>query len=279
MAAHYSMAIIPARKRRPRDKAKVEQSVLPAQRWILARLRNQRLFSLDEANRAIAALLVELNNRPFKKLPGYRRSAFEELDRPALRPLPERPYQYAQWKVARVGIDYNVELDEHFYFVSYCHAREQVDVRYTKTTVEIFLRGQRIAAHAKNERRGHHTTIAAHMPPNHRAATTEWNPQRLINWAIDIGPHTAAVIEHLLGGRQHPQQAYRACLGVLRMGKDYGHARLEAACQRALDLKAPNYRFIASTLKNGLESKADAAVIQTKLPLTHANVRGPSYYH
>ncbi|MGF6937815.1 transposase [Paraburkholderia sp. UCT70] len=184
MAAHYSVAIIPARKRRPRDKAKVEQSVLLAQRWILARLRNQRLFSLDEANRAIAALLVELNNRPFKKLPGCRRSAFEELDRPALRPLPDRPYQYAQWKVARVGIDYHVELDEHFYSVSYSHAREQVEVRHTKTTVEIFLRGQRIAAHAKSERRGHHTTIAAHMPANHRAATTEWNPQRLINWAI-----------------------------------------------------------------------------------------------
>ncbi|MFC6138534.1 IS21 family transposase [Paraburkholderia silvatlantica] len=279
MAAHYSMAIIPARKRRPRDKAKVEQSVLLAQRWILARLRNQRLFSLDEANRASAALLVDLNNRPFKKLPGCRRSAFEELDRPALRPLPERPYQYAQWKVARVGIDYHVELDEHFYSVSYCHAREQVDVRHTKTTVEIFLRGQRIAAHARSERRGHHTTIDAHMPPNHRAATTEWNPQRLINWAVDIGPHTAAVIEHLLGGRQHPQQAYRACLGVLRMGKDYGRTRLEAACQRAIDLKSPTYRFIASTLKNGLECKTETAAAQTELPLAHANVRGPSYYH
>ncbi len=279
MAAYYGVAIIPARKRRPRDKAKVEQSVLLAQRWILARLRNQRLFSLEEANRAIAALLVELNNRPFKKLPGCRRSAFEELDRPALRALPERPYQYAQWKVARVGIDYHVETGGHFYSVPYCHAREQVDVRYTKTTVEVFLRGQRIAAHARSERHGHHTTIAAHMPPNHRAATTEWNPQRLLNWAADIGPHTAAVIEHLLAGRRHPQQAYRACLGVLRMGKDFGHARLEAACRRAIDLKAPNYRFIASTLRNGLDGKADITASQTELPVAHANVRGPSYYH
>jgi transposase len=279
MATHYSVAVIPARKRRPRDKAKVEQAVLLAQRWILARLRNQRLFSLEEANRAIAALLVTLNNKPFKKLPGCRRSAFEELDRPALRPLPERAYQYAQWKLARVGIDYHVEVDQHYYSVSYCHAREQVDVRYTMTTVEIFLRGQRIAAHARSDRRGHHSTITAHMPPNHRTATTEWNPQRLINWAADIGPHTAAVIEHLLGRRQHPQQAYRACLGVLRMGKDYGRERLEAACQRAIDLKAPSYRFIASTLKNGLESKTDTLTAQTELPLVHANVRGPSYYH
>lgn len=279
MAAHYSVAVIPARKYRPRDKAKVEQSVLLAQRWILARLRNRRLFSLEEANRAIAELLIQLNNKPFKKLPGCRRSAFEELDRPMLRLLPERPYQFAQWKLARVGTDYHVELVGHYYSVPHSHAREQVDVRYTKGSVEIFHRGQRIAAHARSDRRGHHTTIDAHMPPSHRAATTDWNPQRLLRWANDIGPHTAAVIEHLLGSRQHPQQVYRTCLGVLRMGKDYGHARLEAACCRAIDLKAPSYRFIASTLKNGLENPADTASVQAELPLMHANVRGPSYYH
>ncbi|WP_455289862.1 IS21 family transposase, partial [Cupriavidus necator] len=279
LAKHYGAAIIPARKYRPRDKAKVEQSVLLAQRWILAKLRNWRLFSLEEANREIAVLVAEMNNKPFKKLPGCRRSAFEELDRPVLRPLPERPYQYAQWKLARVGIDYHVELAGHFYSVPFSHAREQVDVRYTKATVEIFHRGQRIAAHARNDRRGHHTTISAHMPPSHRAATTEWNPQRLLKWANDIGPHTAAVVEHLLGGRQHPQQVYRSCLGILRMAKDYGGERLEAACCRAIDLKAPSYRFIASTLKNGLENKAEAAKAQAELPLLHANVRGPSYYH
>jgi len=279
MAAHYGVAIIPARSRRPRDKAKVEQSVLLVQRWILARLRHQRLFSLDEANRTIAALLVGLNNKPFKKLPGCRRSAFEELDRPALRPLPGRPYQFAQWKLARVAIDYHVEVVEHFYSVPYRYAREQVDVRYTRTSVEIFHRGQRIAAHTRSERRGHHSTIATHMPPNHRAATTEWNPQRLLKWAASIGPHTAAVVEHLLGGRRHTEQDYRACRGVLRLGKDYGAARLEAACSRAIDLKASNYRFIASTLKNGLENKAETAAAQAELPLLHANVRGPSYYH
>ncbi|MDK2661897.1 Mu transposase domain-containing protein [Cupriavidus consociatus] len=279
LARHYGVAIIPARKYRPRDKAKVEQSVLLAQRWILAKLRNRRLFSLEEANREIAALVIEMNDKPFKKLPGCRRSAFEELDRPMLKPLPAQPYQFAEWKLARAGIDYHVELAGHFYSVPYSHAREQVDVRYTKGTVEIFHRGQRIAAHARCDRRGHHTTIDAHMPPNHRAATTEWNPQRLLRWASEIGPHTAAVIEHLLGSRQHPQQVYRTCLGVLRMAKDYGHERLESACCRAIDLKAPSYRFIASTLKNGLESKAEAATAQTELPLMHANLRGPSYYH
>jgi len=280
MVGHYGATVIPARPKKPRDKPKAELSVLLAQRWILARLRHQRFFSLEEANRAVAALLVEANNKKFKKLPGSRRSVFEELDRPALRPLPERPYQFAQWKLARIGIDYHVELAGHYYSVPYRYAREQVDVRYTQHTVEIFHRGQRIAAHARSERRGHHTTIRSHMPVNHQVATTEWNPQRLSRWALDIGPHTAAVIQHLLGSRQHPQQAYRRCLGVLNMAKRYGRDRLEAACCRAIELKAANYQFIASTLKNGLESvAAEPSAAQAELPLMHANVRGPSYYH
>jgi len=165
MARHYSVAVIPARSKKPRDKPKAELSVLLVQRWVLARLRNQRFFSLGEANRAIAALLSDLNNRPFKKLPGSRRSVFDEIDRPALRPLPEQPYQYAEWKVARIGPDYHVELDQHYYSVPYRYAREQVDVRHTINTVEIFHRGQRIAAHGKSARRRYHTTIDAHMPP------------------------------------------------------------------------------------------------------------------
>lgn len=167
------------------------------------------------------------------------------------------------------------------YSVSYRYAREQVDVRYTQHTIEIFHRGQRVAAHVRSERRGHHTTIRRHMPANHQAATTEWNPQRLLRWATDIGPHTAAVIQHMLGGRQHPQQTYRRCLGVLNMARRYGKDRLEAACACAIELKAANYQFIASTLKNGLESATieRPAAAQTELPLMHANVRGPSYYH
>jgi transposase len=279
MARHYSVAVIPARSKKPRDKPKAELSVLLVQRWVLARLRNQRFFSLGEANRAVAALLGDLNNRPFKKLPGSRRSVFDEIDRPALRPLPEQPYQYAEWKVARIGPDYHVELDQHYYSVPYRYAREQVDVRYTTNTVEIFHRGQRIAAHGKSARRRYHTTIDAHMPPEHLAVAKGWDPERLRNWAADIGPHTAAVIQHLLGARKHPQQSYRTCLGVLRMGKDYGRDRLEAACRRAIDLKAPNYKFIDSTLKNGLDREPEPATGQADLPLVHANVRGPSYYH
>lgn len=278
MASHYSVAVIPARSKKPRDKAKVEQGVLLVQRWILARLRKQRFFSLAEANRAIAALLVSLNDKAFKKLPGSRRTAFEELERAALKPLPAHPYQYADWKVARVGIDYHIELVGHYYSVPHRFAREQVDVRYTTATVEVFHRGTRIAAHAKSDRRGAHTTLTEHMPANHQAVTG-WDPQRLRNWAATIGPHTDAVIQHLLGGRQHPQQAYRTCLGVLRLAKDYGNQRLEAACSRAIDLKAPSYRFIDSTLKNGLDQQPSPVAVQPGLPLAHANVRGPDYYH
>lgn len=280
MIRHYGAAVIPARPNKPRDKPKAELSVLLAQRWILARLRNQRFFSLEEANRAVAGLLVEANNKKFKKLTGSRRSVFEELDRPMLRPLPERPYQFAEWKPARVGIDYHIELTGHYYSVPYRYAREQVDLRYTQNTVEVFHRGQRIAAHGRSERRGHHTTIRSHMPPHHQVATTEWNPQRLLRWASDIGPHTAAVIEHLLGRRQVQQQTYRTCLGVLNLGKRYGRARLEAASCRAIEMKAPTYQFIASTLKNGREGIAESAgTSQSELPLMHANVRGSSYYH
>lgn len=277
MATHYGMAVIPARPRKPKDKAKVEAGVLLVQRWVLARLRHQRLFSLEEANRAIAQLLIELNTRAFKKLPGSRRSSFETTERAALQPLPPTDYPFAQWKPARVGLDYHVEFDAHYYSVPHTLARSQVDVRATSATVEVFHHGQRVAAHARSDRGGH-TTVRDHMPPNHRAATTEWNPGRLLNWAASIGPHATAVIQHMLGSRQIPEQAYRACLGVLRLGRDYSPQRLEAACARAIELKAPSYRFIASTLKNGLDAQPQQAA-QAELPMQHANVRGPSYYH
>ncbi|WP_213780706.1 IS21 family transposase [Caballeronia sp. dw_276] len=278
MASHYSVAVIPARSKKPRDKAKVEQGVLLVQRYILARLRKHRFFSLTEANSAIATLLVDLNNKAFKKLPGSRRSTFDKFERSSLKALPSQRYQYADWKVARVGPDYHVDIDVHYYSVPHRFARQQVDVRYTNGTVEIFHQGTRIAAHVRSSRRGHHSTVNAHMPPHHQEVSG-WGPQRLYDWAIRIGPHTAAVIQHLLGGRQHPQQAYRACLGVLRLGKDHGNARLEAACCRAIDLKAPSYRFISSTLKNGLDQSPQTKTDQASLPLTHPNVRGPDYYH
>jgi transposase len=278
LATHYSAVVLPARPYRPRDKPKVEGAVLLAQRWILARLRNQRFFSLDELNRSIRELLIRLNTRPFKKLPGCRQSAFEEIDRPALRALPAMRYEFAEWKTARVGIDYHVDGDGHYYSVPYRFAREKVDVRMTASIVEVFHRGTRIASHARNTFKGHHSTVDGHMTPGH-LEVKGWNATRLVDWAARIGPHTKAVVESILHQRRHPQQGYRACLGILRMGKAFGDDRLEAACDRAITVGALSYRSLKSILAHGLDRKQVTAPDQACLPLEHANVRGPNYYH
>lgn len=278
LAIHYATAVLPARPYRPKDKAKVEAGVLLVERWVLARLRHQRFFSLAELNRQIAEWMIVLNQRPFKKLPGSRASAFAELDRPALRPLPVTRYEFADWKVATVGIDYHVEFVGHYYSAPYRLAREKVDVRATATTVELFHRGQRVASHMRSEARGRHTTIDAHMTPAH-LAVQGWNAPRLLDWAARIGPYAKAVIEHVLHQRRHPQQGYRSGLGILRLSKTYGDARLEAACERAIAISAPSYGSLQSILKHGLDIKRLTAPAQTCLPLEHANVRGPQYYH
>jgi len=278
LATHYGTAVLPARPYRPKDKAKVEGGVLLVERWVLARLRHQRFFSLCDLNRNIAELMTVLNTRPFKKLPGCRQSAFAELDRPALRPLPATRYEFAEWKVLKVGIDYHVELVEHYYSVPYRFAREKIDSRLTATTVELFHRGTRIASHVRNDVPGRHTTVDAHMTPAHQAVQG-WNAPRLLEWAGRIGPHAKAVVESIMHQRRHPQQGYRACLGVLRFGKTFGEDRLEAACERAITIGAMSYSSLKSILKNGLDKKRMSPPAQTCLPLEHANVRGPDYYH
>jgi transposase len=277
LASHYGLAILPARVRKPRDKAKVEAGVLLAQRWILARLRHQRFFSLAEVNGAIRPLLEALNRRPFKKLPGSRQSVFETVDRPALRPLPLTRHAFAEWKVARVGIDYHVELQRHDYSVPYHYARQQVDLRFTVSTVEVFTKGERIASHLRSPLPGRHTTVAAHLAPAHQPVAG-WNAQRFLDWAATVGPQTQAAIEHVLQARTHPQQGYRTALGILRLAKAHGQARLEAACRRAIQINAVTYRSLASILKHGLEDQAPSPA-QATLPADHANVRGSSYYH
>jgi transposase len=276
-AAHYGLAVLPARVRKPRDKAKVEAGVLLAQRWILARLRHQRFFSLAEVNGAIRPLLEDLNRRPFKQLPGSRQSIFETVDRPALKPLPLIRYEFSQWKVARVGIDYHVELERHDYSVPYQYARAQGDLRFTVTTVEVFTKGERIASHARSALAGHHTTVAAHLAPAHQQVAGG-NAPRFLDWAATVGPQTQAAIEHVLQARTHPQQGYRTALGILGLAKTHGPARLEAACRRAIQINAITYRSIASILKHGLEDRAPSLAPAT-LPADHANVRGSSYYH
>ena len=278
LATHYGVTVIPARVRRPRDKAKAEVGVQVVERWILAALRHRQCFSLAELNRAIGALLETLNHRPFRKLPGTRRVLFEQLDKPALRPLPVDAYEYAEWKQARVHIDYHVEVQGHYYSVPHALIKKQVDVRITANIIECFYRGRRIASHRRSHHKGRHTTVTAHMPEAHRQAG-EWSPQRLERWAASIGTATARLVRHRLTARQHPQQAYRSCLGILRLGNTYGNDRLEAACRRALTLGSHSYKSIESILRHGLDSQPLAEQTEAALPEDHDNIRGPSYYH
>lgn len=277
LAAHYGVAIVPARVRKPRDKAKVEAGVLLVERWILARLRRRRFFSLDELGEAIGELLEHLNARPFKKLDGSRRSLFDELDRPALHPLPDVPYVYAEWKKARVGIDYHVEADGHYYSVPHPYARKEVDLRLTERTLECFFRGERIASHRRSLRQSRHTTVKAHMPASHRHYA-DWTPERIIDWAGKTGEATAELTRQIIASRTHPQQGYRTCLGILRLGEAHGKERLERAARRALSIGALSYKSVASILKHGLETKPLPSHEQTGPPIRHANIRGADYY-
>ena len=277
MARHYGVAVLPARPYKPKDKAKAEVGVQIVERWILARLRHCTFHSLAEINAAIATLLIELNERRFQRLPYSRRELFERLDRPAMRSLPEQPYEYAEWAYVKPGIDYHVEIDQRLYSVPHSLVGQRLEARITATSVEIVHKGRRIAVHA---RRGssRYSTLSEHMPESHRRHR-EWSPARFLNWAHGIGPATLGVVKRQLEDRPHPEHGYRACLGVLKLSRHYGHARLEAACRRALHIGSPSYRSVASILKTGLDAAADSEAPETPpLPL-HANVRGPGYYH
>lgn len=278
MATHYGVAVVPARVRKPKDKAKAEIGVQVVERWILAALRNRSFFSLADLNQAIRQLLERLNERSFKKLPGSRKTLFQSLDAPALKPLPTTAYTYAEWKQVRVHIDYHVEVDGHYYSVPYQLTKQQLDARLTAETVECFHKGKRVASHVRAQMRGRHTTVQEHMPEAHRQYG-DWSPGRLISWAEKTGASTAKVITAVLSSRRHPQQGYRTCLGILRLGKSYGDERLEAACQRALLLGTHRYKSIESILKNGLDKRPLPQQQELSLPEDHDNIRGPSYYH
>jgi transposase len=279
LARHYGVAVIPARAARPRDKAKVETGVLLVERWILARLRNRQFFTLSALNAAIAELLHELNARPFKKLPGSRASAFAEIDRPALQPLPAQPYEFAEWKKVRVHIDYHIEFDLHYYSVHHALVGKQLDARGTASTVELFHRGVRVASHVRSRQPRKFTTRTEHMPASHREYA-KWTPERLREWAATTGPATACVISAILAARRHPQQGFRAALGVLRLGKHYGAARLEAVCERAHKLHITSFKSIESMLKNNLDrAPLPEQATPRQMPLLHDNIRGPESYH
>jgi transposase len=275
MAAHYGTAIIPARPYKARDKAKVEVGVQVVQRWILARLRHRRFFSLGELNAAIRELTAQLNDRPMRGWGTTRRVLFEQIDRPALLALPPTPYEFAEWKRCRVSLDYHVEIAKHFYSVPFQLLRQEVEARITAKTVEVFHRGKLVATHLRSLRRHRPSTVPEHMPSSHRRYR-DWTHERILREAVAIGDDTAALVETILRSRPHPEQGFRSCIGILGLQKRYGAERLDGACARALALGTRSYSSVAAILKNRQEAKSAE---RGSAGLFHENIRGSGYYH
>jgi transposase len=261
------------------DKAKVEACVLIVERWLIGRLRNRVFYSLAELNAAIGDLLRRLNEeRPIRRLGRTRRQLLEELDRPALKPLPIEPYVFAEWRARRVGIDYHVDIESHFYSVPHRFARAEVEVRLTTRTVEIFASGERIAAHLRGSGDHKHTTVPDHMPSSHRRYA-DWTIDRIRRDAVSIGPATTALCELILERRPHPEQGFRACIGILRLVRSFGVERLEAAAAHAIEIGALSYGSVRSILDHKLDRQAAQQRPADGAPIVHANIRGARYYH
>jgi transposase len=278
MARHYGTTILPARPRKPKDKAKVEVGVQVVGRWVLAKIRNRTFFSLSELNDAIRGLVTQLNDRVTRHLGASRRALFEQIERAALKPLPAEPYVFSQWKECRVGIDYHVEVKPYFYSVPYTLLREKMWVRYTESTVEVFHRDNRVAVHPRIPLNGRkYSTLPDHMPSSHRHFA-DWTLEKIKRQASEIGPNTAALVEIILRERPHPEQGFRSCIGIIRLAKMYGRQRLDAACERALDVPSHSYRSVKSILQNSLDRKRPEKAADEPA-IVHSNIRGRNYYH
>jgi transposase len=277
LAIHYGLGVFPARPYRARDKAKAEAGVQVVQRWVLAALRKRQFFSLADLNEAILELVHKLNQRPFRKLPGSRGELYQNLDRPALQPLPLRPFVFAEWKKARVNLDYHIELDGHYYSTPYQLVGKEVEVRSTRGTVEIVYQGKRIASHVRSSQPHVASTIAEHRPKSHQEYL-EWTPSRIIDWAGKGGPFTARLVESIIADKPHPEMGYRSALGVIRLSRKYGAERLEAACTRAVRFKLYRYQSVKSMLECGLDSQPLPELVPPPSPVAHENLRGPDYY-
>ena len=277
MAMHYGVGVVPARPYRPRDKAKVEVGVQIVERWIIAALRHQKFFRLEDVNRAIRELLERLNQRPFRKREGSRASLFESLERRALRSLPAERFDMSQWSRARVNIDYHIAFEGNFYSVPYTLVHELVEVRATPTTVELFHKGQRVASHLRGRGRGQAFTQREHRPKSHQAHL-EWTPSRMVNWAQQIGENTALLFERILAEKPHPEMGYRSCLGIIRLAEQYSAARMEAAADRALRTGACRYQSVKSILKNSLDQQSLTELPSLPPPPSHDNIRGAGYF-
>jgi len=283
LASHYNTTVIPARPYKPKDKAKAENAVLVVERWIMARLRHHQFFTLAELNQHIRFLLDDLNSRPFKKLPGSRLSQFEAIDKPAMSALPARDYQYTEFKLVRVNIDYHIEFDRAFYSVPHHLVKHQLEAQATQGTVSLMFKGKSVARHARCYRQGGFTTDSDHMPQAHRKQA-EWSPERLLSWATDLGPNVLHLTATMLNRKKHPEQAYRSCLGLLNLSRKYDKQRLDAACARANRIGSPSVKSVRSILHKGLEQLAlpldeKNETDARSTAIEHDNIRGSQYYH
>lgn len=276
-AEHYQVAVIPARPYKPKDKSKAEVGVQVVERWIMARLRHHTFFSLGELNQVIKTLLTELNERPFKRLPGNRRQAFEQLDQPALKPLPRQPYQYLDIKTVKVNIDYHVEYQRHFYSVPYPYVGERLELHASDTLVQLYFRRKAVASHPRSHTPGQ-TTLPAHMPERHRKHQ-QWTPERLQQWAGRIGPDTHLWVSQRLQEKAHPEQAYRVCLGLLNLSRDYPPERLNTSCRLANREGLSRLKQIRAILASNRDQLQEALPLVVELPQHHINIRGPKDFH
>jgi transposase len=277
LAQHYSTAIIPARPGKPKDKAKVEAGVLLVTRWIIAALRHHTFFSIEELNERIRELLERLNTRKFRKLNSSRRELFETLERPCLKPLPAERYRYIDFMQPTVNIDYHVDVDKHYYSVPYQLIGKKVEAFLSADTVDIFHSSRRIVTHQRSFQKGNYTTLTEHMPKSHQKHL-QWTPSRIIHWAEQTGPATARLVETILSTRPHPEQGFRSCLGILRLGKKYSQERLEAASTRAVLLRAFSYKSIKSILETGFDRMPITEKKEVMPALYHDNIRGKEYF-
>lgn len=278
MASHYGCAVIPTRVAKPKDKARVEKSVQAVETMILGTLRNRKFFSIHELNCALWEQLEKVNERKMRRLDASRRELFEEIERPALRPLPVERYHFREWAQVKVGYNYHIWFGKHYYSVPYRYAGREVDVRASSTLVEVLWDNKRIASHVRSSRFGGYTTLAEHMPPSHRAYNDAWPPERLISLAGGVGPNTRNLVEIILSKALHPQQKFNSCLGIIRLKDRYGKVRLEMASKRAVECNATTYQSVKSILEKGLD-KEPVRKAPRYVPPAHENIRGRGYYN
>jgi transposase len=278
MAKHYGAAVLPARVRKPKDKGKVENAVGVVSRWILAPLRDHKFFSLAELNLAIKKLLEQLNDKPFQKISGTRKEWFSKSEKSCLIPLPKERFELVDIRLARVHVDYHVELERHFFSVPYRLIQKEVEVRYNERIVEIFYKNKRVAVHARSHKIGGYTTLREHMPSSHQFYAG-WTRERLVKWARQAGNQTATVCEQIIESKSYPEQGFKAVLGVISLGKKYGEDRLENACKRVLELGNPTYKSVKSTLQSGLDQVPLRLINQEPIVIQmHSNIRGSEYF-